>query len=79
MADIQKSPIGWGDLNKALNGLVQAKVIQSYRTQKPGKNAELNLVEVTVEVGADQADVVRRVREALPEAFSGLQIRTRTT
>jgi hypothetical protein len=77
MQPIQKSEIGWGDLNKAMNQLVRAKVIRSFSTQRSGKDGPLTLLEVTVDLGADQAEVVRQVRDALPNALSGLQIRTR--
>jgi hypothetical protein len=66
----------WGDLNKALNGLVRSGVIAGYTTGKVGKG-EIPPVEVSVTPGADQAEVVRQVRAALPEALAETQIRTR--
>ena len=69
-----KPPAGWGELNVALNSLVREGVIQSYRT---GMSGETTSVEVEIESGADQAEVVRRVRGSLPDTFSEAQVRTR--
>jgi len=71
-----KPPSGWGELNIALNGLVREGIIQSYKT---GMSGETTSVEVEIESGADQAEVVRRVRGSLPEAFAEAQVRTRAT
>lgn len=69
---------GWGELNLALNGLVKAGVITGYKTNRADKGAEVG-IEVSTAAGADQAEVVRRVREALPDRFSGAVVRTRST
>ena len=69
-----KPPAGWGELNIALNGLVREGVIQSYKT---GMSGETTSVEVEIESGADQAEVVRRVRGSLPPSFAEAQVRTR--
>ena len=69
-----KPPAGWGELNIALNGLVREGVIQSYKT---GMSGETTSVEVEIESGADQAEVVRRVRGSLPQSFAEAQVRTR--
>ena len=69
-----KPPAGWGELNIALNGLVREGIIQSYKT---GMSGEATSVEVAIESGADQAEVVRRVRGCLPGAFAEAQVRTR--
>lgn len=69
-------PSGWGALNVAMNTLVKASVIVGYKTSRTEKETEPG-VEVTIAPGADQAEVVSRVREALPEAFSGATVRTR--
>jgi hypothetical protein len=71
-----KPPVGWGELNVALNGLVREGVIQSYRT---GLSGETTSVEVAIDSGADQAEVVRRVRGSLPSAFAEASVRTRAT
>lgn len=75
MAQKQKAPSGWGNLNIALNGLVKAKVIVSYNTGA-GKDEAVS-IEAVIDKGADQAEVVQRVRDALPEAFAAAQVRTR--
>lgn len=74
MARQSKAPAGWGELNVALNGLVKKAVIVGYKT---GSTDGATSVEVSIERGADQADVVRQVREALPQAFSDATVRTR--
>ena len=71
-----KGKPSWGELNVALNVLVKEGVVLTY-SASAGNNGSL-LVEVTIDKGADQADVVRRVREALPATFSEAQVRTRT-
>jgi hypothetical protein len=76
MASKPKRPVvGWGELNVALNALVKKGIIVSYSTAAV-KSA--TTIEVTTSSGADQAEVVRQVREALPNAFSDAQVRTRT-
>jgi hypothetical protein len=70
-----KRPVGWGELNVALNALVKEGVIAGYST---GAGKEAPSIEVATESGSDQADVLRRVREALPSAFSEAQVRTRS-
>jgi hypothetical protein len=70
-----KRPVGWGELNVVLNALVKERIILSNSTG-PGKDG--TSVEVVTDSGADQAEVVRSVREALPSAFSEAQVRTRT-
>ena len=75
MARQSKAPSGWGELNIALNALVKEGVITSYRTGSDGGTT----VEVNVGGGADQAEVVRRVRASLPSAFAEAQVRTRTS
>ncbi|NNM72358.1 hypothetical protein [Enterovirga aerilata] len=69
-----KAPTGWGELNIALNGLVREGTILSYSTSMASGTPS---VEVAIESGADQAEVVRRVRGALPSAFADAQVRTR--
>jgi hypothetical protein len=69
-----KPPAGWGELNIALNGLVREGVILSYST---GMASGATSVEVAIDSGADQAEVVKRVRGALPAAFAEAQVRTR--
>lgn len=70
-----KRPVGWGELNVALNALVKERIIISYNT---GADKGGISIEVTTASGADQAEVVRRVRETLPSAFSEAQVRTKT-
>jgi hypothetical protein len=74
MARQAKAPSGWGELNVALNALVKERLIVSYRTSADNG---ATTVEVNIDTGADQAEVVRRVRAALPEAFASAQVRTR--
>lgn len=76
MATKPKSIVRWGELNIALNGLVKAGTILGYRTARPEAGGSAG-IEVTTVQGADQAEVVRRVREVLPEAFSTATVRTR--
>lgn len=66
----------WGDLNIALNQLVKQGVIVSYKTSRAEKGGEA-AIEVTTLPGADQAEVVRRVREVLTGNFSGATVRTK--
>ncbi len=70
-----KAVKGWGSLNVALNGLVKDGVIAGYETAAAAAGAVS--VQVRIASGADQADVVRRVREVLPEAFASAEVRTR--
>jgi hypothetical protein len=74
MRNKPKRPVGWGELNLALNGLVKEGIIISYSTgaEKGGTS-----IEVATDSGADQADVLRRVRENLPSTFSEAQVRTK--
>ncbi|MBM0207657.1 hypothetical protein JNW90_35275, partial [Micromonospora sp. STR1s_5] len=69
-----KPPAGWGELNIALNGLVREGVILSYST---GMSSGATSVEVAIDSGADQAEVVKRVRGSLPTTFAEAQVRTR--
>lgn len=71
-----KSAPSWGDLNRALNALVKEGLILGYSTGKVGAN-DVASIEAAVSRGADQAEVVRRIRESLPEALSNTKIRTR--
>ena len=71
-----KPPAGWGELNIALNALVREGVILSYSTGMAGGSSS---IEVAIDGGADQADVVKRVRGALPTAFAEAQVRTRAS
>ena len=71
-----KPASGWGELNVALNRLVKTGVIQSYSTGARGKEARVT-VEVMIDTGADQAEVVQLVREALPEDYREAQVRTK--
>lgn len=73
-----KTMAGWGDLNVALNGLVKEGVILSYKTSRPEKNTPAG-IEVATAAGADQAEVVRRVRELLTGDFSEATVRTRAS
>ena len=76
MASKPKRPVvGWGELNIALNALVKKGTIVSYSTAAV---KDATSVEVATASGADQAEVVRQVKEALPSAFSEAQVRTRT-
>ena len=70
-----KAVRGWGSLNVALNGLVKDGTIAGYETGAGADGAVT--VQVKIQSGADQADVVRRVREVLPEAFASAEVRTR--
>ena len=69
-----KPRVGWGELNIALNSLVKEGVISRYSTGASGSGTS---VEVSIESGADQAEVVKRVRAALPTEFADAQVRTR--
>jgi hypothetical protein len=73
---VPKSRVDWGELNGALDALVSEGVILSYSVAAGTSTA--TSVEVAVPEGADQAEVVRRVGESLPGAFSKAEIRTRT-
>ena len=77
MARAPKEMANWGDLNIALNVLVKEGLILSYKTGRAGKGAE-TAIEVTTAPGADQAEVVRRVREVLTGAYADATVRTRT-
>ena len=61
--------------NCQFSALIKEGIIVSYSTGA-GKGA--TSIDVATDSGADQAEVVRRVREALPSAFSEAQVRTRT-
>ncbi|TDR94046.1 hypothetical protein [Enterovirga rhinocerotis] len=76
MAAKPKSPSGWGELNIALNGLVKAGTILGYKTARPDADGSVG-IEVTTARGADQAEVLRQVRDVLPEAFATAGVRTR--
>lgn len=76
MAAKAKSNVGWGELNIALNGLVKSKAILGYKTARPEGDG-VSSVEVTTAPGTDQAEVIRLVREVLPEAFATATVRTR--
>jgi hypothetical protein len=67
---------GWGQLNVALNQLVRAGTIVGYKTEKPEGDGPVR-IEAAIAPGTDQAEVVRAVREALPEAFATATVRTR--
>ena len=67
---------GWGELNIALNQLVKAGTILGYKTARPEADGVAG-IEVATPKGADQAEVVRGVREVLPEAFANATVRTR--
>lgn len=76
MAKAKGGMAGWGELNIALNQLVKAGTITGYKTARPEGDGPVG-VEVMTAPGADQADVVRLVRETLPEAFASAVVRTR--
>lgn len=65
-----------GDLNKALNGLRKRGLIAGYQTGTAGKGGALS-IEVAIDKGSDQAEILRQVRETLPDVFSDAQLRTR--
>ena len=69
----QKPPSARGALNMALNALTKERLILSYIVAQTGTTA----IEVAIDKGADQADVLRRVRDALPASFAEAQVRTR--
>lgn len=62
-----------GELNVALNALTKEQLILSYSVAQ----GDTTSIDVAVEKGADQAEVLRRVREALPASFVDAQVRTR--
>jgi hypothetical protein len=68
-----KPPSPRGELNVALNALTKERLILSYKVAQAGTTA----IEVEIDKAADQADVLRRVREALPPSFLDAQVRTR--
>lgn len=72
-----KAMAGWGALNIALNALVREGLIVGYKTSRPEKDTPAG-IEVATDKGADQAEVVRRVREILAGDFSDATVRTRT-
>lgn len=76
MAKRQQQILGWGSLNVALNTLVRTGVISAYKTNRP-ENDNPALIEVTVPPGADQAEVVDRVRQSLTTEFADATVRTR--
>ena len=65
----------WGDLNVAMNSLVREGVILSYTTGEKLRGV-LTALNVGVDTGADEAEVLRRVRGALPGAFAQMKVRT---
>jgi hypothetical protein len=69
-----KPPSARGELNVALNALTKERLIRSYSVAQTGTTG----IEVLIDKGADQAEVLRRVREALPPSFVDAQVRTRT-
>jgi hypothetical protein len=75
MRNKPKRPVGWGELNVALNTLVKQGIIVSYST---GAEKGATSIEVATHSGADQPEVLRRVRENLPSTFSEAQVRTKT-
>jgi hypothetical protein len=72
----KRPKVSWGELNAALNGLVEERVILSYGAGTGTSGAMT--IEVGVTSGSDQAEAVRRVREALPSGLSEAQVRTKT-
>jgi hypothetical protein len=72
---VPRSRLGWGELTGALDALVREGLILSYSAAAGTSTAAS--VEVAVSVGADQAEVVRRVSESLPGAFAKAEIRIR--
>lgn len=76
MAAPAKTLPKWGDLNIALNALVREQVIASYKTIR-GEAGAPPAIEVATASGADQAEVVSRVRDALPAEFATATVRTR--
>jgi hypothetical protein len=68
-----KPPSARGELNLALNALTKERLILSYGVAQTGSTT----IEVAIDKGADQAEVLRRVREALPTSFADAQVRTR--
>lgn len=76
MASHPKTMASWGDLNIALNTLVKEGLIAGYKTSRADKNTEVG-IEVSTPSGADQAEVVRRVRELLTGQFADAKVRTR--
>lgn len=75
MASRVKPPSGWGTLNVALNGLVKQGVIVSYSTGL-GQDTTAS-IEAVIDRGGDQAEIVRKIRFVLPEAFAEARVRTR--
>jgi hypothetical protein len=73
---VPRSRAGWGELTGALDALVQEGLILSYSAAAGTSTAAS--VEVAVPDGADEAEVVRRVSQSLPGAFSQAEVRTRT-
>lgn len=76
MAAKPKNVAGWGELNIALNRHVKAGTILGYKTARPEDGGSVG-IEVSTAKGADQAEVVRQIREALPELFADATVRTR--
>lgn len=68
----------WGDLNIALNGLVRQEIILGYKTNRAEKSAAPS-IEVSIDAGADQADVVRQVRGQLSGIFADAVVRTKAS
>ena len=77
MAKASNARPKWGDLNIALNGLKRGGVFSTYTTQWV-EAGSTTVIELSVERGADQAEVLRTVREALPAAFLDATIRTKS-
>ena len=77
MAATAKEMTSWGDLNIALNGLVREGVIVSYKTSRADKSGGEAAIEVSTAQGADQAEVVGKVRGILNGAFADASVRTR--
>lgn len=67
----ERPPSSRGELNVALNALVKEKLILAYNV------SQTTAIEVAIDKGADQVEVLRRVRAALPDAFSDALVRTR--
>ena len=78
MSEKPHAPFNWGDLNVALNSLRKAGVIADYKTGTAPRSGALT-IEVAVESGADQAEVVRQVRESLPDSVADAEVRTRAS
>jgi hypothetical protein len=60
---------GWGDLNAALNGLVNEGVIVGFRTNREDKAADPS-VAIRLHSGTKEAFAMRLVRDALTGPFA---------